>query len=94
MEYVDEQEKYVCEIVTRKLTKVLREQPRLKKGVPVWANVLFLLDQAGDLTFSGILTTRIVNGVCFPFRIAEEQISLEEEYKDVFNELERLGDMD
>lgn len=92
-EYVDSQEEYICGVVEERLKKVLRTCPQLKKGIPVWANVLFLLDQVGDLRFSGILTTRIVNGVCFPFRIVEEQMNLEEEYKDVFDALECLKDM-
>lgn len=89
-EYVDSLEEYICGVVEERLKKVLRTCPQLKKGIPAWVNVLFLLDQVGDLRFSGILTTRIVNGVCFPFRIAEEQPQIEEKYKKVFNALEKL----
>jgi len=90
--YVDSLEEYVCNAVEDKLKKTLRMCPQLKKGIPVWANVLFFLDQVGDLTFSGTMTVRIVNGVVFPFRIAEEQPSIEEKYRREFNALEMLAE--
>ena len=91
-EYIDSLEEYICDAVEERLKKTLRTCPQLKKGIPVWANVLFLLDQVGDLAFSGTMTVRVVNGVCFPFRIVEEQVPLEEVYKDIFDALERLKD--
>lgn len=53
------------------------------KGVPMWSNILYLLDRYNEGNFIGNLSLRIAGGVAYGVRIKEQEIMMGEYFADI-----------
>lgn len=70
-------EKLICEGLRKSFVR------DIGKGVPMWSNILYLLDRYNDGDFIGNLSLRIVGNVACGVRIKEQEIRMGEYFSGI-----------
>lgn len=92
MLYTDKQKQIILNFLTDRLKESVDDGVE-DRGVPLWLNILFLLDKVRDPHFSGIVTVKIDRGFTCGARVSEQVPPLEGIYKDILERVDQEEDV-